>query len=82
MIWMFFLILSSVKKELGNYNSFQLCYNKQSNEHALTWRKEHSIEHFQVDSGEPEPLKNLSPIMMELLISISLFEILKSKAEK
>ena len=53
------------EKKPGNYNSFQLCYNKQSDEHALTWRKEHSVEHFRVDSGEPGPLKNLSPMMID-----------------
>ena len=53
------------EKEPRNNNSFQLCYNKQSDEHALTWRMEHTMEHFRVDSGEPGPLKNLSPMMIE-----------------
>lgn len=44
---------------------FQLCYDKQKDEHALIWKKDDGFEHYKVDEGEPGPLKNLAPIMID-----------------
>jgi hypothetical protein len=34
---------------------FQLCYGKQSGEHALTWSAETGFSHMAVDGGEARP---------------------------
>ena len=47
----------------GSIQNFQLCYSKQENERALVWDPIKGCRHFRVDSGEPGPLKNLSPMM-------------------
>jgi hypothetical protein len=49
----------------GNVISgFQLCYDKQESERALTWRQESGFTHERVDSGETDPTKNQSPILV------------------
>jgi Uri superfamily endonuclease len=53
------------QKPNGAVSTFQLCYNKQTDEHALVWHPNRPIEHYRVDSGEPAPTKNLSPIMVD-----------------
>ena len=50
--------------EVG-FTGFQLCYNKQEDEHALAWNRDRGYQHFRVDMGEPGSLKNLSPMMAE-----------------
>lgn len=47
----------------GTVTNFQLCYDKQTEEHAVIWRTGGTLEHYRVDSGEPGPVKNLAPIM-------------------
>lgn len=44
--------------------SFELCYAKPGNEHALRWRKSFGFDHSRVDDGEPSPLKNATPIVI------------------
>ena len=36
----------------GSVSGFQLCYDKDSDERALTWRLEQGFSHMAVDSGE------------------------------
>ena len=36
----------------GSIIAFQLCYDKMSYEHALTWREESGFSHNKVDTGE------------------------------
>jgi hypothetical protein len=45
-------------------SGFQLCYDKQGMERALTWRKESGFIHERVDAGETDPAKNRSPILL------------------
>jgi hypothetical protein len=45
-------------------SGFQLCYDKQKSERALTWRQESGFSHERVDSGETNPTKNQSPILV------------------
>lgn len=48
-----------------NVVSFQLCYEKPNDEHALTWKRPHSFYHQQVDDGENRPGKSKStPILL------------------
>jgi hypothetical protein len=35
---------------------FQLCYDKDNNERALTWKKSSAYTHHRVDDGESGPL--------------------------
>jgi hypothetical protein len=46
-------------------SGFQLCYDKQKNERALTWVQGKGFRHDFIDSGEALPTKNRSPILME-----------------
>jgi hypothetical protein len=48
----------------GGVSGFQLCYDKQKSERALTWRQESGFSHARVDSGETNPAKNQSPILV------------------
>ena len=45
-------------------SGFQLCYDKQRSERALTWRQKYGFRHERVDSGETNPAKNQSPILV------------------
>lgn len=45
---------------------FQLCYDKQHGEHALTWQLGSGFSHHEVDSGENRPGKyKATPILVE-----------------
>ncbi|MBF8297255.1 MAG: hypothetical protein HW389_3800 [Bacteroidetes bacterium] len=44
----------------GDIASFQLCYNKGRDEHALTWKRPSSYYHQRVDDGENRPGKRIS----------------------
>ena len=48
----------------GSIARFELCYDKSRAERALTWNDAGRYGHFRVDTGEPTPLKNLSPILV------------------
>ncbi len=44
-------------------SGFQLCYNLQGIEHALTWQDGKGTDHHRIDSGEASPLKNMTPVL-------------------
>ena len=56
--------------EDGSLRGFQLCYDKPSNEHALTWIQDSGFSHMAVDSGEGSGLGKAAPI----LVADGLFE--------
>ncbi|HUX21893.1 MAG TPA: hypothetical protein VMW69_11690 [Spirochaetia bacterium] len=43
---------------------FQLCYNKRSEQKALTWYRGRGYLHTAIDDGEGTPLKNRTPILV------------------
>jgi hypothetical protein len=43
---------------------FQLCYNKRSDQKALTWYRDRGYLHTAIDDGEGSPLKNRTPILV------------------
>ena len=46
-------------------SGFQLCYDKELREHALTWTEEHGYSHMGVDAGESRPARPKgSPILV------------------
>ena len=46
-------------------SGFQLCYDKESREHALTWTEEHGFSHMAVDAGESRTGRHKgSPILV------------------
>ncbi|MBW8011492.1 MAG: hypothetical protein FVQ83_09680 [Chloroflexi bacterium] len=63
--------------DVGSILGFQLCYDKQDDEHAFSWREDKGYFHNHVDPGEPGPLKNLSPI----LVSDGMLDVDKLKDE-
>ena len=48
----------------GQLAGFQLLYQAEDEERALTWREGKGFEHSRVDDGMASPLKNLSPILL------------------
>ena len=49
----------------GDVASFQLCYNKPVDEHALTWKRPSTYYHQRVDDGESHAGKNKStPVLL------------------
>lgn len=50
-------------EEMEQIEGFQLCYDKQILEHALTWRPEGGITHHKVDSGEHPYAAKMSPTL-------------------
>lgn len=49
---------------VGEIYGFQLCYNKEEDEHVLTWQKDTGFAHNRIDTGEESPFRNLSPILV------------------
>jgi len=43
---------------------FQLCYDKQQRERALTWTREHGFQHNSIDSGEVPGHSKMTPIII------------------
>jgi hypothetical protein len=43
---------------------FQLCYDKQDRERALTWTREHGFQHNRIDSGEVPGHSKMTPIII------------------
>ncbi len=43
---------------------FQLCYDKQEKERALTWTREHGFRHDRVDAGEIPGHSKMTPIIV------------------
>lgn len=50
---------------MGEISSFQLCYHKRRDEHAVVWRRGEGFGHYRVDQGEPSPTQNLAPMMVD-----------------
>lgn len=49
----------------GEVASFQLCYDKPRDEHALTWKRPGTYYHQRVDDGENRPGKSKStPVLL------------------
>ena len=44
--------------------SFEICYDKPHDEHALRYRSGAGFDHTRIDDGETSPLKNHTPISM------------------
>lgn len=51
-----------VRHNGGTITGFQLCYDRNGNEHALTWMEGKGAGHHRIDSGENSPLKNRAPV--------------------
>ena len=50
--------------EGDSISGFQLCYNKEADERALTWKRETLYTHHRVDDGEANTLRNATPILV------------------
>ncbi len=57
------LIVWYESEEQQEIQGFQLCYDKQVLEHALTWRPEGGFTHHQVDAGESAYSAKMSPTL-------------------
>jgi len=52
------------RESSGEVKAFQLCYDIARNERVLSWRKAYGFTHAQIDSGEQNPSKNQSPLLI------------------
>ena len=52
------------EKPGGRIVEFQLCYDKSARERVLKWGADAGFAHHRIDSGEPLPGVNMSPIMV------------------
>jgi hypothetical protein len=43
---------------------FQLCYDKQGKERALTWTTDHGFQHNRIDSGEVPGHSKMTPVII------------------
>jgi hypothetical protein len=43
---------------------FQLCYDKEGTERALTWTREHGFQHNRIDAGEVAGHAKMTPIVV------------------
>ena len=50
--------------EKNDITGFQLCYNKDEDERALTWKWQSSYTHHRVDDGESKPHRKATPILV------------------
>jgi hypothetical protein len=50
--------------ETGEITGFQLCYDKRTAEHALTWRRTGGVTHHEIDDGQALPQQHRSPILI------------------
>jgi hypothetical protein len=48
----------------GTLTGFQLCYDKQGQERAFTWRRGHSCQHERIDTGETPGQSKMSPVIV------------------
>ena len=44
-------------------SGFQLCYHRDGEQRALTWKKPGGFDHSLVDEGDDSPLSNQTPIL-------------------
>jgi hypothetical protein len=49
----------------GAVTGFQLCYDKQGDERAITWRSESGWSHERVDTGEVTGRMKMTPILVQ-----------------
>ncbi len=49
----------------GTITGFQLCYDKPTDERALTWLAGKGFFHHRIDPGEQTPTKNRTPILVQ-----------------
>ena len=50
----------------GGVRGFQLCYGKQTDQHAMTWMERGGYTHAKVDDGESRPIGSKStPILVQ-----------------
>lgn len=49
----------------GSIDGFQLCYDKEKRERALTWRRSGSYVHEAVDDGELYGRNKMTPVMVQ-----------------
>ena len=45
-------------------DGFQFSYDKQGDEHALTWTRERGFEHHQIDAGDVPFSSKMSPVLV------------------
>lgn len=57
------LIVWYESEEQQEIQGFQLCYDKQVREHALTWRPDGGFTHHRVDAGESPYSAKMSPTL-------------------
>jgi hypothetical protein len=50
--------------EEDSISGLQLCYNKEVDERALTWKRETLYTHHRVDDGETKTLRKATPILV------------------
>ena len=51
--------------EDNSIKGFQLCYDKNSDARALTWRRDHGYSHMRIDDGETgEFIQKMKPILV------------------
>jgi len=50
--------------EEDSISGLQLCYNKEVDERALTWKRETLYTHHRVDDGEAKTLRKATPILV------------------
>jgi hypothetical protein len=48
----------------GSILSFQLCYDKEHNERALTWKQPGTYTHHRVDDGESKTMRKATPVLV------------------
>jgi hypothetical protein len=48
----------------NDISGFQLCYNKEMDERAITWKRRSSYTHHRVDDGEAKPQRKATPILV------------------
>lgn len=51
-------------EEQNEISGFQLCYDKNGNERALTWRKDQGFSHEKIDDGDVVPGPKRTPILV------------------
>lgn len=49
----------------GGITGFQLCYDRLGNESAITWQSRSGFSHEKIDPGDQNPLKNMTPILVQ-----------------
>ena len=62
----FFDLIVWYTEEGGKFEGFQLCYDKQDLERALTWTRENGYKHNKIDDGEAMAGRSkMTPILVQ-----------------